>query len=52
MLTCVIHTGDEIRKYVTLADELCTKVDGLEELVKQMDEWSSELVVKMKRLER
>ncbi|BFZ58224.1 hypothetical protein PYCC9005_005286 [Savitreella phatthalungensis] len=41
----------EIAKYVAQADDLLEKVASLGKLVDQMDEWSKELVVKMRRLE-
>ena len=40
----------EIAKYIHHVEDLSAEVSKLEALVKQMDEWSRELAVKVKRL--
>lgn len=44
------ETNREIKKYVEQVDLVSTEVSRLEALVAEMDEWSAELAVKVKRL--
>lgn len=46
----LIDTKAEITKYVKQLDDASNEVQRLELLVKEMDEWSKELSIKVKRL--
>lgn len=43
-------TRSEITKYVEQLNDVANEVERLEVLVKEMDEWSKELSIKIKRL--
>lgn len=43
-------TKSEISKYVEQVSEVTKEVTRLEDLIKEMDEWSKELSIKVKRL--